>query len=101
MLRRRSSLCKSADLLLSILEVLFILLQRLEGLGQLVVGLVKLDLSSLDLLAQVPDVSLMLVVPGVGLLGHALKVGDGCEEGVGLSLQRLHLLPDSVHGSNV
>merc|ERR1719427_469482 len=70
---------KSADLLLSVLEVLFLLLQRLEGLGQLVVGLVKLNLSSLDLLAQIPDVSLMLVVPGVGLLGDTLKVGDGCE----------------------
>merc|ERR1719347_1787146 len=89
---------ESSNFLLSGLEILFLLLQGLQGLGQLVVGLVKVALGSLDLLAQVPNVSLMLVVLGIGLLGDGLKVVDGCEKGVSLSLQRLHLLPNGVHG---
>merc|ERR1719347_94765 len=60
---------ESSNFLLSGLEILFLHLQGLQGLGQLVVGLIKVTLGSLDLLAQVPNVSLMLVVLGIGLLG--------------------------------
>ena len=46
--------------------MLLFLLQRLEGLVQLVVGLVELDLEAVHLLAIVTDVT-------VGLVGHTVR----------------------------
>merc|ERR1719391_438041 len=88
-------------LVLKVLNPLQDAIGLLGSISQLGVGLVKVALGTLDLLAQVPDVSLVLVVLGVGLLGDGLKVVDGCEKLVSLSLQGLHLLPDGVHGSRL
>ena len=46
--------------------MLLFLLQRLEGLVELVVGLVELDLEAVHLLAIVTDVT-------VGLVGHTVR----------------------------
>ena len=51
-----------------------------------------------DLLSEVPDVAVGLVGAPVGLLGLLLEPLDDGVEGVGLSLEGLHLLPDGVHG---
>merc|ERR1711944_382362 len=75
---------KGTDFLFSILEGLQLFLQGAKGLGQFVVGFVKLDLVALDLLAQISDVSLMLVDGLVGLLGVSLKLGNGGVQRVGL-----------------
>ena len=39
-----------------------------------------------------------LISPGGSLPGGLLKAGNGLVEPVGLTLERLHLLPDGVHG---
>merc|ERR1711976_720249 len=87
-----------ADLFLCILEGLFLLFQSSQGLGQFVIGLIKVTLISLNLFAQVTDVSLMLIVFGVGILGVSLVPGNGGQELISLRLERLHLLSDGVHG---
>merc|ERR1712168_287613 len=87
-----------ADLFLCILESLFLLFQSSQSLGQFVIGLIKVTLISLNLFSQVTDVSLMLVVFGVGILGISLVPGNGGQELISLRLERLHLLSDGVHG---
>merc|ERR1712141_215789 len=52
----------------------------------------------LNLLSQITDVSLMLVIFGVSILGVSLVTGNGGQELIGLRLERLHLLPDGIHG---
>ena len=42
-----------------------------------------------------------LVCLPVVLLGGILELLDGGVEAIGLSLQRLHLLPDGVHGGGL
>merc|ERR1712212_805709 len=87
------------DVALDLLELLLCLLQRLIGLGQFVIGLVKANLELLDFLTQVPDVTVSLVSPAHCLPGRLLEARDGLVEGVRLSLEGLHLLPDGVHSS--
>ena len=40
----------------------------------------------------------MLVVSGIGLFGFYLKTSNGAQELVSLGFERLHLLPDGIHG---
>merc|ERR1719151_110995 len=80
---------------------LLLLLQGLSGLLQLVAGLVKLDLKTVDFLSIVPDVAVSLVGPPVGLLGLLLEVVDDGVETVRLRLEGLHLLADGVHFSRL
>merc|ERR1711892_517395 len=53
---------------------------------------------SLDLLSQVTDVSLMCVIPGISLFGLSLITSNGGQKRVCLRLERLHLLPNGIHG---
>ena len=53
--------------------MLLFLLQRLEGLVQLVVGLVELDLEAVHLFAIVTDVNVSLVSYTVGFFGLLFK----------------------------
>merc|ERR1712083_34989 len=86
------------DFLFCVLESLFLLFQSSQGLGQFVIGLIKLHFISLNLLSQITDVSLMLVIFGVGILGVSLVSGNGGQELIGLRFERLHLLSDGIHG---
>merc|ERR1712098_508999 len=83
---------------LHLFELLLCFLKGLSGLGQLVVGLIKADLKSLDFLAVVPDVAISLLCPGGSLLGGVLEALDGGIETISLGLEALHLLADGVHG---
>merc|ERR1712001_39038 len=76
---------------------LVLLLQRLTGLGQLVIGLIIAHLKVLNLLAQISDVAVGLVSAGAGLPGGLLEGSDGGIQLLCLSLQRLHLLSDGIH----
>merc|ERR1719500_1750152 len=89
------------DVALHLLELLLSLLEGLGGLGQLVVGLVKTNLELLDFLTEVTDVAVSLISPSRSLPGGLLEAGDGLVEPVRLGLERLHLLPDGVHGEAV
>ena len=73
-------------------------LELLIGLVELVHRLLEGDLEVVDLLAEVPDVALGLLQDLVGLRGLLLELLDDGEQTLGLILQRLHLLPDGVHG---
>merc|ERR1711876_135438 len=87
-----------ADFLFCVLESLFLLFQSSQGLGEFVIGFIKVTLISLNLLSQITDVSLMLVIFGVGILGVSFVSGNGGQELIGLRFERLHLLSDGVHG---
>merc|ERR1719400_1322824 len=89
------------DVALHLLELLLSLLEVLVGLGQLVVGLIKTNLELLDFLSVVTDVAVSLISPGRSFPGGLLEAGDGLVEPVRLGLERLHLLPDGVHGEAV
>merc|ERR1719348_1855166 len=88
---------KGGHVSLHFLELLLSLLQRLGGLGQLVVGLVEADLKGLDFLSIVSDVAVSLVGSGCGFLGGILESLDGCIEAISLAFKALHLLADGVH----
>merc|ERR1712001_790333 len=89
---------QSTDLLLCVLESLFLLLQSSQSLCQFVIGLIKVAFISLNLLSQVTDISLILIVFGIGVLGVGLVSGNGGQKLVSLGLERLHLLSDGIHG---
>merc|ERR1719288_43565 len=88
---------EGGDIALDLLELLLSLLEGLGGLGQLVVGLVETNLELLHFLAVVTDVAVSLIGSGGGLPGGLLKTSNGVVETIGLALQRLHLLPNSIH----
>merc|ERR1712083_549908 len=67
------------DFLFCVLESFFFLLKGSQSLGQFVIGLIKLYLISLNLLSQITDVSLMLVVLGIGLFGLSFKTSNGSQ----------------------
>merc|ERR1719326_19579 len=97
LLHQHDSTGKSSNIGLNLLVLLVSLLQRLTGLGQLVIGLIIAHLKVLNLLAQISDVTVGLVSTGAGLPGGLLKGGDGGIQLLCLSLQRLHLLSDGIH----
>merc|ERR1712083_1238421 len=86
------------DFLFCVLESFFFLLKGSQGLGEFVIGFIKVTLISLNLLSQITDVSLMLVIFGVGILGVSFVSGNGGQELIGLRFERLHLLSDGIHG---
>merc|ERR1712020_292008 len=89
---------EGGDIALHLLELLLGLLKGLVGLGELVIGLIKADLELLHFLTIVTDIAVSLISPGGSLPGGLLKAGNGLVEPVGLTLERLHLLPDGIHG---
>merc|ERR1719326_2348807 len=97
LLHQHDSTGKGSNIGLNLLELLVSLLQRLTGLGQLVIGLIIAHLKVLNLLAQVSDVTVGLVSAGAGLPGGLLEGSDGGIQLLCLSLQRLHLLSDGIH----
>merc|ERR1712061_455876 len=97
LLHQHDSTGKGSNIGLNLLVLLVSLLQRLTGLGQLVIGLIIAHLKVLNLLAQVSDVTVGLVSAGAGLPGGLLKGSDGGIQLLCLSLQRLHLLSDGIH----
>merc|ERR1719150_884848 len=98
LLHQHDSTGKGSNIGLNLFELLVSLLQRLTGLGQLVIGLIIAHLKVLNLLAQVSDVAVGLVSPTDSLPGGLLKGSDGGIQLLCLSLQRLHLLTDGIHG---
>merc|ERR1712209_619 len=98
LLHQHDSSGQGGDISLNLLVHLLLLLQRLGGLGQLVIGLIKGDLEVLDFLSIVSDVTVSLVSLSVVFLGGIFKLLDGGIKPISLSLQALHLLSDGVHG---
>ena len=64
---------EGGNISLNLLQVLLLLFEGLQGLIQLVIGLVKLYLKAVDFLAVVSDVAVGLVSYSVGLLGRLFK----------------------------
>merc|ERR1712241_1226827 len=60
-LHKHNATTKSTDLLLSIFEVLFSLLKSSKSFIQFVIGFIKIHLVALDFLAQISDISFMLI----------------------------------------
>merc|ERR1712241_1482890 len=60
-LHKHNTTAKSTDLLLSIFEVLFSLLKSSKGFIQFVICFIKIHLVPLDFLAQISDISFMLI----------------------------------------
>merc|ERR1712045_328148 len=98
LLHQHDSTGKGSNVGLNLFELLVSLLQRLTGLGQLVIGLIIAHLKVLNLLAQISDVAVSLVSPTDSLPGGLLEGSDGGIQLLCLSLQRLHLLTDGIHG---
>merc|ERR1712029_21214 len=88
---------QSRDFFLSILKALLPFLISGRDLGQLVIGLIKVTFVALDLLANITDVTLKLIVSGIGLLGLLFILGNGGMELVRLIFEGLHLLSDGIH----
>merc|ERR1719192_2719923 len=97
LLHQHDSTGKGSNIGLNLFVLLVSLLQRLTGLGQLVIGLIIAHLKVLNLLAQISDVAVRLVSAGAGLPGGLLEGSDGGIQLLCLSLQRLHLLSDGIH----
>merc|ERR1719495_547160 len=89
---------KSCNISLNFLELLVSFFKRFTGLGEFVVGLILTDLKVLDFLSQITDVTVSLIRTGSSFSGCFLKSSDGCVQTIGLTLQRLHLLSDGIHG---
>merc|ERR1712156_119019 len=89
---------QGTDIFLSGLVHFFLFFKSSQSLGQFVIGFIKIHLISLDFLAQIPDVAIILITSGIGFPGITFEFGDGGKETISLTLERLHLLPDSIHG---
>merc|ERR1719346_338626 len=97
LLHQHDSPGQGANFLLSVLESLFLLLKGSEGFDKLVIGLIKVTLVVLDLLAHVTNVTFISITLTIGLFGFSLKFGNGGHEIVSLRLERLHLFPNGIH----
>merc|ERR1712029_313842 len=97
LLHQHDSPGQGANFLLSVLESLFLLLKGSEGFDKLVIGLIKVTLVVLDLLAHVTNVTFISITLTIGLFGFSLEFGNGGHEIVSLRLERLHLFPNGIH----
>merc|ERR1712156_911959 len=89
---------QGTDIFLSGLVHFFLFFKSGQSLGQFVIGFIKINLISLDFLAQISDVAIILIASGIGFPSITFEFGDGGKETISLTLERLHLLPDSIHG---
>merc|ERR1719309_1182119 len=98
LLHQHDPTSKSCNISLNFLELLVSFFQRFTGLGEFVVCLIITDLKVLNFLSQITDVTVSLIRTGGGFSSCFLKSSDGCVQTIGLTLQRLHLLSDGIHG---
>merc|ERR1712111_215247 len=98
LLHQHDSSGQGTNFFLCILVVLFLLFKSGQSLGELVIGLIKLHLITLDLLAKITDITIVLITFGICFFSFALKLGNGSQKIVSLRLERLHLFPNSIHG---